>query len=260
VFDVTALARRALHGAVQRPVSVNRSRASLPQVVCLAGKTKANQSKSKKPAPSTGGGGFGAKRQVEKPQPNRQTFSFSQLDESLKVSETAEYFLFVRKRGDDETEPGRWLPLGDITIESDAKVEAAVKERRGLLREYSQVKYLKLKILKKGERLEYGARVQRAPTMGAGDATAIWPLDVEGSIVYTVPARLQLLSDLQWDMKEKSASMNADAVVEAQKKMAQKGTPTTVVDTLKPASESAPLLTPPSSSNEDPGSAKVFKF
>eukprot|EP00976_Prorocentrum_cordatum_P105552 1194280-Prorocentrum_minimum.AAC.9 len=69
--------------------------------------------------------------------------SYPQLDDSLKVSETAEYFLFVRKRSDTEDEPGRcvpqrnhanphtvrWLPLGDITIDKDAKVEAAVKER-----------------------------------------------------------------------------------------------------------------------------------
>eukprot|EP00959_Pyramimonas_sp_CCMP1952_P196559 4109688-Pyramimonas_sp.AAC.2 len=67
---------------------------------------------------------------------------YPQLDDSLKVSETAEYFLFVRKRSDTEDEPGRcvpqrnhanphtvrWLPLGDITIDKDAKVEAAVKE------------------------------------------------------------------------------------------------------------------------------------
>ena len=67
--------------------------------------------------------------------------------------------------------------------------------RRGILREYSQMKYMKLKILKKGERLEYGARVQRAPTMDAANATAIWPLDVEGAIADSVPARLQLLSE-----------------------------------------------------------------
>merc|ERR1712070_1057741 len=119
------------------------------------------------------------------------------------------------------------------------------------------MKYMKLKILKKGERLEYGARVQRAPTMDAANATAIWPLDVEGAIADSVPARLQLLSDLQWDMKEKSASMNADAVVEQQRKLARDAKPTTVVDTLKPVDESAPLLTP-LSSQDDPGATKTY--
>lgn len=246
-------------GVVQRPVSVSYGRSRV-STVCLAGKTKAKKTNSKKASTSTGGSGFGAKRQVEETRPNKNLYNYPRLDESLKISETAEYFLFVRKRGDDETEPGRWMPVGDITIESDAKVESAVKERRGILRDYSQVKYMKLKILKKGERLEYGARVQRAPTMDAENATAIWPLNVEGAIVDTVPARLQLLSDLQWDMKEKSNSMNADAVVEQQKRLAREGKPTTVVDTLKPVDDSAPLLTPLASQGDAPNATKTFKF
>eukprot|EP00959_Pyramimonas_sp_CCMP1952_P267778 5598576-Pyramimonas_sp.AAC.2 len=54
----------------------------------------------------------------------------------------------------------------------------------------------------------------------------------------------------------------ADSVVEAQKRLAEEGKPMTVVDSFKPAPESAaPLLTPPPARapppNEDPDAPKV---
>eukprot|EP00242_Pyramimonas_sp_CCMP2087_P016729 CAMPEP_0198209596 /NCGR_PEP_ID=MMETSP1445-20131203/17293_1 /TAXON_ID=36898 /ORGANISM="Pyramimonas sp., Strain CCMP2087" /LENGTH=256 /DNA_ID=CAMNT_0043883435 /DNA_START=68 /DNA_END=835 /DNA_ORIENTATION=+ len=238
-----AAPRRTLSAApYQRVSACNRGRATL-STVCLADKKKGKSKSKGGSTSSSGGAGFGAKREVKKPQDKKMKYDYPQLDGTLKPSETAEYFMFVRKLS-DEKEPGRWMPLGDIAISADASVEAACRERRDILLDYAEIKYVAMKVLIKrlGERLEYGVRVQRAPAMPDADPFAIVPINLEGDMIYTVPARLQLLNDLQWDMKEKSNQMNSDAVVESQKKMAAEGTPTIVTD-MRPA---APSPSPPS--------------
>lgn len=52
--------------------------------------------------------------------------------------------------------------------------------------------------IRSGETIEYGSRVQRGPVetdVAYEDAAAIMPLDVDGKIVYTIPANLKLLSE-----------------------------------------------------------------
>mmetsp|Transcript_6483 Transcript_6483/g.12299 ORF Transcript_6483/g.12299 Transcript_6483/m.12299 type:complete len:281 (+) Transcript_6483:129-971(+) len=202
-------------------------------------------------------GGFGvAQVAIEQPV-ERPELKYPELDKDVEHQDTAEYFLFVRKIKADKT-PGRWLPVGDITIDKEAKVEAAAKERRVLLKEFAQMKYMTLRFLKSGETIEYGSRVQRGPVetdVAYEDAAAIMPLDVDGKIVYTIPANLKLLSDMSWNMKDKKSTMQQDYIAQEKKRQMEAAGETAVEEVL-----GAPLSTPPApvtatdinSANSDP--------
>mmetsp|Transcript_13338 Transcript_13338/g.18220 ORF Transcript_13338/g.18220 Transcript_13338/m.18220 type:complete len:300 (+) Transcript_13338:42-941(+) len=202
--------------------SVLRSKSSTSRLVICQAKSK---NKGKNENPTSGGRGFGSKNTASSASSPARSWGegmFSQLPKDLKFEDQAEYFLFARKTKQD-SEPGRWLPLGDITLQIGDSVDKAVKERRVLLKEFAQLRYLNLKVLKKGEDLEYAARVQRAP-IDAGAAYSvpgIVPIDVTSAVTEKVPAKLQLLSDLEWTMSDKKGML--DDVVEKRRQELGKG-------------------------------------
>jgi len=197
------------------PAAALSTRVTLAPVALAKSKTKAKPKAKKTTIKTNTGGGFGAARPEPEAAAPQHTFDFPQLPEDLAYEDQAEYFLFVRKTKEGG-EPGKWNPLGDITVEAANSngIEAAVKERRAVLKEYAQRKYIALNIMKQGEALQYGARVQRGPVLAADDedVASIKPLEVEGKILYTVPAQMQLLSDLQWNMKNKKSEMSGQGV------------------------------------------------
>lgn len=80
------------------------------------------------------------------------------VSESADAATRDEYFLFARRRGDDDAE--RWLPLGDVSFSREhGNVDDVCRERYGILVDYAKRRFLKLCVGK--AEIEIGARVQR---------------------------------------------------------------------------------------------------
>ena len=110
--------------------------------------------------------------------------------ETKKSTENEEVAAALGAQSRDESESkvaslGKWLPLGDISIEQGGDIDRVVAERRVILLSFAKKKHLKLLPILKDEVLEFGVRVQRGPPRGA-DPTAVYAVES---------------SDLEWDPK-----------------------------------------------------------
>ncbi|KAK3234860.1 hypothetical protein CYMTET_54902 [Cymbomonas tetramitiformis] len=103
----------------------------------------------------SGAKGFGAKSPAASTAKPASSFTLLTKDE---LATAHEFFLFARKPD------GRWLPIGDISVKDGKDAPDAIKERRGVLVEYTEQRYMALKCLKKGENIEFGYRLQRGST------------------------------------------------------------------------------------------------
>ena len=70
---------------------------------------------------------------------------------------------------------GVWLPLGDIVVEAGGNMDVVVAERRKILTRFAKRKHLKMLPIAADEKLEFGLRVQRAPSRGT-DPSEVFPV------------------------------------------------------------------------------------
>mmetsp|Transcript_12785 Transcript_12785/g.46775 ORF Transcript_12785/g.46775 Transcript_12785/m.46775 type:complete len:221 (-) Transcript_12785:108-770(-) len=134
--------------------------------------------------------GFGAK---PKPEDGRREVG-GHLDlevDKLSRDDTKEFFLFARKVEANGQE-GKWMPLGDIVLREDASLGEALKERMETLVRYSKGSFVPMRMLRRGERIQIGARLQFGKTMAGSGEIALIDLDnVSGE--NRVEAHLRLL-------------------------------------------------------------------